>query len=158
VSKKSLSKLETDALITDNFALVVSTAKTFNPKNHTELEDYISAGSLGLVRAAYTYDSSIALFSTHAYYCIKNEIIRHIKYVKKHSHCEPLYEAVCTVTDSRYEYIKEIPTLSMVEQEILEMKQHGYSNTEIAERMEISKAKLKVVIKRIFMKVRDYAD
>lgn len=154
--KKSPSKKEADDLITSNFAIVVDVAKTFKPKNHTELEDYISAGSLGLVRAAYSYDNSVALFSTHAYCCIKNEIIRYIKKVRKHEGCIQLQETVYEIKNNEYNHIIELSNLTKYEKSILEMKRSGYSNTEIAEILEISKAKLKVVIKKIFMKIREY--
>lgn len=71
---------EEHKLIEDNMGLVAHLAKTFNPPNATEYDEYIQAGSIGLWKAAEKYDPSRGTaFTTMAWYCIRNEIIRYIK-------------------------------------------------------------------------------
>lgn len=149
------SKQEAEILVNENIGLLVSIAKQFNPKNHTELENYISAGSLGIVRAAYTFDISRGVFSTHATHCIKNEILKYIKYEKKHIHCLPIEDTPYEETNSIINDI--LPTcLTTEEKQIVLMKRGGYSNKDICLSLDISKAKLKIKIKKLLSKIRKY--
>lgn len=148
------SKQDVDKLVSDNMALLISIAKNFNPRNHTELENYISAGSLGIVRAALSFDSSKSCFSTHATYCIRNAILNFIKYEKKHSNCTKLEDFSYEPKISRIE--ENIPSnLTVEEHKIVQMKRDGYSNKEISDKLDISKHKLKVKIKKILTKFRE---
>lgn len=69
-----------ELLIHENVGLVASLAKSFNPPNSTEYDEYVQAGYIGLWKAAEKYDPGRGnAFSTMAWYCIRNEIIRYIK-------------------------------------------------------------------------------
>ncbi len=83
-----LSKLKTDdamkkVLIERNLRLVVYIAKKFE---HTQvaLEDLVSIGTIGLVKAINTYDvdKNIKL-ATYASRCIENEILMHLRKINK---------------------------------------------------------------------------
>ena len=83
-----LSKLKTDdtmkkILIERNLRLVVYIAKKFE---HTQvaLEDLVSIGTIGLVKAINTYnvDKNIKL-ATYASRCIENEILMHLRKINK---------------------------------------------------------------------------
>ena len=155
MNQKFRSKEEVDKLVMENFGLLITTAKNFNPKNHTEMENYVSAGSLGIVRAALSYNPEMnTAFSTHATCCIRNEILNFIRYEKKHCHCLSIidypYEANESVLDSM------LPSnLTKTELEIIDMKKSGYSNKEISEVLGLTKPKLKIVIKKILSKIRE---
>lgn len=147
------SKAEIDKLVGDNMALLVSVAKKFKPRNHTELENYISAGSLGMVRAAYSFDPTRGAFSTHATYCINNEILKYIKYEKKHSHCIQIDDYAYEIPIDQIDMI--IPSdLSIEETQIIIMKKEGKSNKDICIALDLTKAKLKIKIKKLLHKIR----
>lgn len=68
-----------NTLIEHNLRLVVYVAKRFDT-NITNLEDLISIGTLGLIKAINTYklDKNIKL-ATYASRCIENEILMHLR-------------------------------------------------------------------------------
>ena len=72
-----------NTLIEHNLRLVVYVAKRFDT-NITNLEDLISIGTLGLIKAINTYklDKNIKL-ATYASRCIENEILMHLRSNKK---------------------------------------------------------------------------
>jgi len=81
---KTIAKLDNDEnaknlLIQHNLRLVVYIAKKFE-NTGTELEDLISIGTLGLIKAINTFksDKNIKL-ATYASRCIENEILMHIR-------------------------------------------------------------------------------
>lgn len=68
-----------DLLITHNLRLVVYIAKRFD-SNLTNIEDLISIGTIGLIKAVNTFraDKNIKL-ATYASRCIENEILMHLR-------------------------------------------------------------------------------
>ena len=69
-------------LIKTHFPLVVSQAMRFNlpPSSITDLDDLISVGSIGLLKAIRGFDENHGTqFSTYATKCIRNEMIRELK-------------------------------------------------------------------------------
>ena len=66
-----MSKVEARAreqqLILENMGLVVSLARSFNPKNNQELEEYIQSGRIGLWKAIKKYDPDRGALSTIAW-------------------------------------------------------------------------------------------
>ena len=70
-------------LIEHNLRLVVYIAKKFEGVN-TDLEDLISIGSLGLIKAINSYKSDKNIkIATYASKCIENEILMHILKISK---------------------------------------------------------------------------
>ena len=70
-------------LIEHNLRLVVYIAKKFE-NTEVELEDLISIGSIGLIKAINTYkaDKNIKI-ATYASKCIENEILMHLRKISK---------------------------------------------------------------------------
>ena len=72
-----------DILIEHNLRLVAHIAKKY-AKNETELEDYISIGTIGLIKAINSFkDNKGFKISTYASKCIDNEILMNIRMTKK---------------------------------------------------------------------------
>ena len=73
-----------DLLIEHNLRLVVYVAKRYDNSANCPLEDLISIGTIGLVKAINTFkaDKNIKL-ATYASRCISNEILMHIRKNKK---------------------------------------------------------------------------
>ena len=68
-----------DTLIEKNLRLVVYIARRFDNTN-THIEDLISIGAIGLIKAIETFkvDKNIKL-ATYASRCIENEILMHLR-------------------------------------------------------------------------------
>ncbi len=87
--KEYIEMLETNAeyakqkLIEHNLRLVVYIAKKFD-NSETELEDLISIGSVGLIKAINSFKSDKNIkIATYASKCIENEILMHLRKVAK---------------------------------------------------------------------------
>lgn len=71
-----MNKEERDKLIEDNLGLVYHVVNKYFSK-YGDRDEFISVGSIGLIKAANAYDENSNLkFSTFAYKCIYNEISR----------------------------------------------------------------------------------
>lgn len=83
-----------DELIEHNMRLVAHVVKKFQPK-HDLLDDYISIGAIGLMKAVNTYtpDRKTKL-STYAARCIENEILMYLRKQKKTLKDVSLYEPI----------------------------------------------------------------
>ncbi len=83
-----------DELIERNMRLVAHIVKKFNPK-HEFLDDYISIGTIGLMKAidTYTTDRKTKL-ATYAARCIENEILMYLRTLKKVQKDVSLFEPI----------------------------------------------------------------
>ena len=85
-----------ETLIVHNLRLVVYIAKKFESTG-VGLEDLISIGTIGLMKAISTFDSTkTARLSTYAGKCINNELLMLFRSRKKHSREISLYEPIGT--------------------------------------------------------------
>ena len=76
---------EQEKIILENQKLVYYLVKKFNvvPDNY---EDFVSVGTIGLIKAVATFDASKDIkFATYAARCIENEILMYMRKEKKHS-------------------------------------------------------------------------
>ena len=91
-------KLSSDRehLVLDNIGLVYYLVRKFGvTQNSSEYEDIISIGTIGLVKAAITYNSSKGIrFSTYASRCINNEIFIHYKRERKYKNNVSIDETI----------------------------------------------------------------
>ena len=72
-------------LIERNLRLVAHVAKKYTSQFHT-MDDFISIGTIGLIKAVNTYSSGKATrLATYAARCIENEILMTIRSTKKYS-------------------------------------------------------------------------
>jgi RNA polymerase sporulation-specific sigma factor len=86
-------------LIEHNLRLVVYIAKKFE-NTDTELEDLISIGSIGLIKAINSFKSDKNIkIATYASKCIENEILMHLRKVSKIKQEVSLNEPLKTDTD-----------------------------------------------------------
>ena len=70
-------------LIEHNLRLVVYIAKKFENTN-VDIEDLISVGTIGLIKAVNSFDDSKQIkLATYASRCIENEILMHLRKVVK---------------------------------------------------------------------------
>lgn len=82
-------------LIINNLRLVIFIAKKF-----ANDEDLVSVGTIGLIKAANTFDADKgAKFSTYASSCITNEILMYLRKNKKHVYTISFEEVVAQTPD-----------------------------------------------------------
>lgn len=109
-------------VLEDNMGLVVLLAKSFNPRNEDEYEEFVHLGRIGLWKAHLKYDPARSRFSTMAYYYIRWEILRHLS--KKPSEAQ-LDEAI-VIEDTKFnldniwEYLPK--NLSDKERKVIELR------------------------------------
>ena len=139
-----------DDLIEKNMGLVVSVVNSFKPQNHTERDDYIQAGRIGLWKALKKYNPDKgSVRSTYAWNPIRWEIIKEIKSVKKGKGTSlnivssPWYKP-------KDELWEVLPTTILSDEEIdfLQLRKMGYK---LAEMADIS-GRTNSYVKRIFYK------
>ena len=87
---------EKEHLVLDNQGLVHYIVQKFGEiSNPSEYDDLVSIGTIGLIRAAITFDSSKKFtFATYASKCIKNEIFQHYRKAKKYAKDISIYETI----------------------------------------------------------------
>lgn len=85
-------------LIERNMRLVAHVAKKYqNPEAEDEMEDLISIGTIGLIKAVETYKEDYgSRLATYAARCIDNELLMHFRAKKKTSKEVSLYEPIGT--------------------------------------------------------------
>jgi RNA polymerase sigma factor (sigma-70 family) len=74
-----------DEHLSKNIGLIIKLAKSFNPTDTTQLDEYIQLGRIGFLKALRHHDPKRGKLSTLAWMCIRQEILRHIKQDQKHN-------------------------------------------------------------------------
>ena len=97
-------------LIERNLRLVAHVVKKYQGADE-ELDDLISIGTIGLIKAVSTFDAEkSARLSTYAARCIDNELLMMLRSKKKHSREVSLYEPIGTDKEGN-----EISLLDIIE-------------------------------------------
>lgn len=104
-----------DVLIERNLRLVAHIVKKYNQGNR-DMEDLISIGTIGLIKAVNTFDSSKGRLATYASKCIENELLMMIRSEKKKSKEISLQEPIGTDKEGN-----EISLLDIIESEDLDI-------------------------------------
>lgn len=95
-------------LIERNLRLVVYTAQKFDNTN-VAIEDLISIGTIGLIKAVESFDNSKNIkLATYASRCIENEILMHLRKVSKQKQEVSLYEPLNTDSDGNELCISDV--------------------------------------------------
>jgi RNA polymerase sigma factor (sigma-70 family) len=145
-----------DDLIEENMGLVVDIVKKFKPKNHTERQDLVDAGRIGLWKALQKYDlKSGNAISTYAWRPIRWSIIREIKNQNNHKTLS-LIENTCFDAQHK-ERLWELFTADMTEEEksIIKLRQAGYKFREICNILEQSPSSVKNKFYNLLVRLRE---
>ena len=95
-------------LIERNLRLVVYTAQKFDNTN-VNIEDLISIGTIGLIKAVESFDNSKNIkLATYASRCIENEILMHLRKVSKQKQEVSLFEPLNTDSEGNELCISDI--------------------------------------------------
>ena len=97
-----------DILIERNLRLVAHIAKKYS-KNEFVSEDLLSVGTIGLIKAVNTFDSSKGIrLGTYASKCIENEMLMYLRGEKKTSREISLYEPIGTDREGNVIHLLEV--------------------------------------------------
>ena len=109
-------------LIERNMRLVAHVVKKFHP-SHEQLDDYISIGTIGLVKAVESFTpNKKTKLATYAARCIENEILMHLRTQKKVAKDVSLFEPIGTDKEGQALQIRDLlqldeaPTDEKIEQ------------------------------------------
>lgn len=126
-----------EILIERNLRLVAHIAKKYQNVDE-DMEDLISIGTIGLIKAISSFDAGKGKLSTYASRCIDNELLMLLRSKKKSAREVSLFEPIGTDKEGN-----EINLLDIIEQE----------QTDVTERMELCENTKKM--KRLLEEVLD---
>jgi|TARA_R110002020_G_scaffold46539_9_gene132358 RNA polymerase sigma factor (sigma-70 family) len=121
-----------DELIEEHMGLVVSIVNSFKPKNHTERDDLIDAGRIGLWKALKKYDiKKDCKLSTFAWRPIRWSIIKEIKNRREST---SINNIPVPSTQKKERIWEAIPSnLTEDEKLLIELRCEGYKLREICD-------------------------
>lgn len=122
------AKLARQILVERNLRLVAHIAKKYQSTDE-ELEDLISIGCIGLIKAVDTFDAGKGRLATYACRCIDNELLMMLRAKKKSAREVSLYEPIGQDKEG-----KEIQLVDIIEQQ----------QPDVVEGMELQKNILKM--------------
>ncbi|MBQ2705482.1 MAG: RNA polymerase sporulation sigma factor SigK [Agathobacter sp.] len=97
-----------EELILHNMRLVAHVAKKYQ-SGEDELEDLISIGTIGLLKAVSTFDFNYGnRFATYAIRCIENELLMHFRRTKKMKMEVSLFEPIGTDKEGKQIHLMEV--------------------------------------------------
>ena len=166
--------MKNDSLVTDNMKLVHTVINKLFPAYRGN-EDVFEEGTLGLVKAANSFDEEAGVaFSTYAFCLIRNEIISYLRRERRYDDVlsldEPIGDdgegnAVClgdtiasedsviclddsSELDSVFSKLKERDKLIVV------LKLRGFSTYEIAEKVKTGEPNVRRVLRAVYDKMK----
>ncbi len=97
-----------EQLILHNMRLVAHVAKKYQ-SGEEEIEDLISIGTIGLLKAVSTFDFNYGnRFATYAIRCIENELLMHFRKTKKMKMEVSLFEPIGTDKEGKQIHLMEV--------------------------------------------------
>jgi RNA polymerase sigma factor (sigma-70 family) len=151
------NRKEEARLVQENIGLVISQAKKFKPTRVTDVDDYIQAGSIGLLKAIRKYDPLThkdTKLSSFAWIAILREIVHEANKFKETTQTLEFEVPVSAIE----EFKDNLPNLSEHELEIIMLRAEGYTLKEIGAKFNKTKEWARQQLKAIIQKVRDLYD
>ena len=97
-----------EKLILHNMRLVAHVAKKYQNEEE-EIEDLISIGTIGLIKAVSTFNNNYAnRFATYAIRCIENELLMHFRKSKRLKMEVSLFEPIGTDKEGKQIHLMEV--------------------------------------------------
>ena len=125
-----------DVLIERNLRLVAHIAKKYQNVDE-DMEDLISIGTIGLIKAIDSFDAGKGKLSTYASRCIDNELLMLLRAKKKTSREVSLYEPIGTDKEGN-----EINLLDVIEQEQFDIVERMEAEDQIGHLPELIRGRL----------------
>jgi len=143
---QELAKEAKDKLIMHNLRLVAHITKKYQ-SSPEDVEDYISVGIIGLIKAIDSFDASRGRLATYACRCIDNELLMMLRAKKKSAKEISLYEPVGTDKEGNEIQIYDLCTEKDDVQMSLE-KQESFKELKMAMEMVLDARERDILIKR----------
>lgn len=141
--------MDIEKTIEDNKALVKDIARRFYFKNTIfSVEDLEQVGYLSLWKNLKKYDANRAKLSTFMTICVRHDIIKYIK--KQH-----IGRAIPAKIQSYMEdtSLFDITGTGGIEDEILALKNDGFTTREISEKLDVSQNQIRRTLNRFKKKI-----
>ena len=154
-------KAARDVLIERNLRLVAHIVKKYQGVDE-DLDDLISIGTIGLIKAVSTYDMTKgSRLATYAARCIDNELLMMLRSRKKFSREVSLYEPIGTDKEGNEIHLLDIVEAN--EQDITEVIKYRYglfgekelTQRALGKRLGISRSYVSRIEKNAVLKLRD---
>lgn len=145
-----------DSLMEDNMGLVVLVAKSFNPRNEDELDEYVQLGRIGMWKAIKKHDPSRAKLSTLIYHYARWEILR---FLKKRDNPEIQLEESFSLEDNLvidsviWELLPDC--LSCYERDVIKLRLQGYTFLDIGKELGYSRGWANNTYRTALQKIKD---
>ncbi len=101
------AKAAKEILIERNMRLVAHIAKKYQNSDE-DMEDLISTGTIGLIKAVLSFDAGKGRLATYACRCIDNELLMLFRAKKKSSKEVSLYEPIGTDNEGKHIILQDI--------------------------------------------------
>lgn len=142
-------------LVSENLGLVIRIAKGFNPRDYSEMQEYVQEGSIALLKAIRKYDITRGYkLSTLAWKYITKAILRYKTKQKKHKSIQELYtsEKSYIVQLENWQYYPD--NLEPRELKILNMRDNGYTFKDIGDELGCSRGWANRIYKSTMQKIK----
>lgn len=149
------SQILTNELALKYQKLVFRIAHNFHPKNETELDEYISCGYLGLVNAKRKHNPKRGKLSTFAWYTISSAILNYIQKQNKHNklHFNALIDKEASTVSDISELFPD--DLTPDEIEVVMLRSEGNTYQKIANKLDYSRHKVRLIYNEALYKIQD---
>ena len=153
----SLSKEQRETeeqLVLDHYKLVAAHARNFRNTNVTDVDDYIQAGLIALIKANRQFDADKGEWPAYVSVSIRREIAREFSRFT-HILTKPLIED--TVEDDTIEILHEFfpKSLTTQERKIIKNRLEGRSLREIGESMGYSHEYINQLLHKAYKKIKE---
>jgi DNA-directed RNA polymerase sigma subunit (sigma70/sigma32) len=141
-------------LVRENIGLVISQALKFKPTRVTDVDDYIQAGSIGLLKAIRKYQPERGKLSSFAWPSIWREIVHEANKFK-----EATQSLEFDISVDYVDNLKDcIPDLTPDQLQIFTLRAEGHTLKEIGSRFDKTKEWARQQLNVIIQKIRDLHD
>lgn len=126
---------EETSLLEKHMGLVVKLAKSFSSSRPTELDEYVQAGRIGMLRAIRNHDPTRGKLTTLAWLCIKQEILKHINLTAVDTETTGMSNTISifNTADNISEYLPS--TLTDKEKYVILLRCRGHTFQEIGQKL-----------------------
>ena len=139
-------------IVDEHFGLVIKQVLSFNPASSHDFDDYVQAGSIGLLNAIRSYDKKKGPFDAWACRLIFQQILRHVQSSTNEE--SSLVEDVMQeeAGDTIWDYVPD--SLTDADIFLLKLRIAGYTLEEIGEKYDKTRAWAGQNLQRIFDIIR----
>lgn len=154
---KAVSGEQLGSLLEDNMGLVVTLAKSFNPRDENELDEFVQIGRIAAWKAIQKHDPSRAALSTLIWHYVRWDILRHLD--KNRAHFEHQLDESIPMEDNLVvssDFWQLLPDcLTCNERKVVELRLDGHSFVDIGKEIGYSRGWANNTFKAALKKIRD---